>query len=171
MPKVRVALLCARVLIDQESNLLSYIDAVDGLTTEKFPFAFPPLFVCLNLKRESEEADKFPVFLRVLDPDGKIVVESTKHPLTADFRGRRTLRLNIQLARFDAPQAGLYTFVVYTVVADQEQELARVECDISVSDGGGGRGGAPAPAAGDEARRRRAGKPKQSTSRRGVRGT
>lgn len=129
MLKLRSALLCARVLTDVQTNLVSYIDVVEQLNLVELPMEFPQLFLAVTLHRGDDDPDEFPCLLRILSPDGRVQRRSGK--MVGNFEGGRDLRLNIQLVEFPITSAGTYTFILD---AGGIEEFARVECEVTLQE-------------------------------------
>lgn len=74
MAKLRWAITCARVITDQSTNLVSYIDAVEELQMPALPAGAPPFTVGTTWERETNDVT-IHVRVRILAPDGSSLGE------------------------------------------------------------------------------------------------
>jgi hypothetical protein len=93
MPALIWALVCSRVIIDQQTNSISYIDAVDQFGVSDFPAEFPHLFLATLWGRGGDSED-LKVRIRMLAPDGKELI-STEPPPIKMPRPRHRLNMNL----------------------------------------------------------------------------
>lgn len=129
MIKLRWALLCQRVIVDAESNLISYIDALEGFDVMELPFEVPPLLVCMSLSRDDGDPQK-PVFtLRALDPDDNPVLPEARR-LVGDFGDAKALRFNVQMRPFEITKRGRYQIVIDMDTGSGLERLTVVTCDV-----------------------------------------
>lgn len=125
--KLISAILCNRVIIDQQNNLVSYIDVLDGVTIASFPIKAPLTIVGTIWQVENEK--KFEVKVRIFDPAGLHLMDSALALLNLD-PGTRKARINIAVVGFDINAAGTYQFAIEQKISGKWQEISRIPMDI-----------------------------------------
>jgi len=126
MAKMLWALVCARCIVDRQTNLVSYIDAIEQLTTSELPVTLPPFNVCSFWKREqADEVLKIRHTLvtpsgsrELLDEAQPIVLNRLRHRITTAFLG------------VEAQEAGEYRVDVEVEVDTEWTTAASVYIDI-----------------------------------------
>lgn len=102
------SVLCERIITDQQTNLTSYLTALEGISANKLPIVIQNISLGSRWFKDStnEETLKFRVLLITPDRKEKILIEDDK---TFKSPNHRT---NIVLNGFPAHQAGAYHFIV-----------------------------------------------------------
>lgn len=128
MPKLIWAVLCKRILVDKDTNSVSFIDLVDGLGARELPAGLPQLYVGTEWAREVE-GERLKVRFRLLPPGGKnpIVSYETEE---IKLKPRHRINLNLQGAQTKAP--GEYTVTVDYWASSRYRTLARIPLLISL---------------------------------------
>jgi|WetSurMetagenome_2_1015567.scaffolds.fasta_scaffold16780_5 hypothetical protein len=67
------SILCERISIDQNSNLLSYFTCIEGIRTKKLPITLKPLSFGTRWCMEGENKEKIEFQLILVAPSGKEV--------------------------------------------------------------------------------------------------
>lgn len=94
MAKLVWAVLCERVIVDQDTNQVSYIDLTEALQARSLPSGLPRLFAATLWARE-EEAEELQVRFRLLPPGStKAITEFETEAITLNKRQR--INLNLQ---------------------------------------------------------------------------
>lgn len=132
MAKLMWSLLCERVITDQATNVMSYVDAVEAVGTEKLPARLQRVFLC-TVWRRNDESEELVVGLHVFAPSGQELV-TFKSPAIAFGQERRT-RLNFELTGIPLEELGDYKILLeqqveqdgWTVEAELELEVALKE--------------------------------------------
>ena len=132
------SLLCTRALIDQRTNGLSLIDAIDELTvtfnnaeemsaaTKNIPVAFE--FVSLWHDEAKETERKLPYTIVIKSPQGEIVGEFKNE---ARFEaGKTRLRTLTSISGLKLTVEGKYLFQVSQADGGKEQIVAEVPVDV-----------------------------------------
>lgn len=127
MPKLVWALLCQRLIIDQQTNLVSYVDAFDGVALPYFPLPAPILTVATVWKREEEAALEMRV--AVYDPHGRRLMDAQADPLRFEPHHRRG-RMHVVVGGFEIAGPGSYGFGIETRREGEWVEVHRVVLDI-----------------------------------------
>lgn len=109
MPILQWALLCTRVIIDQETNAASYIDAIEALGAPGFPAPLPPVCVATLWRRETEQ-DTLVMRVRVQDPSGQTILSF--QPDSPIVLTKKRHRLNVILGGVPIQQPGEFLVVV-----------------------------------------------------------
>ena len=130
MAKLVWALLCQRVIIDQQTNFVSYVDALDSVAIPKFPIKAPPLFVSTIWQRDKEA--RLEMRVRAFAPGGEKLTEVEANPLEFAPHHRRA-RMTVGLAGFDLTGPGRYEFAVDTRDGGKWVEVQRVPFDVDLS--------------------------------------
>ncbi|MDR3673254.1 MAG: hypothetical protein P4L36_20580 [Holophaga sp.] len=107
MARLTWAIACQRILLDQQTNMMSYIDALDGISLPVFPIMAPPIFVGTLWEREGEA--QIEVQVKAYAPDGAILGTAVSEPLRFRPEHQRG-RVNVVLAGIVLPAAGRYEF-------------------------------------------------------------
>ena len=132
------SLLCTRALIDQRTNGLSLIDAIDELTvtfnnaeemsapTKNIPVAFE--FVSLWHDEAKETERKLPYTIVIKSPQGEVVGEFKNE---ARFEaGKTRLRTLTSINGLKLTVEGKYLFQVSQADGAKEQIVAEVPIDV-----------------------------------------
>lgn len=105
MAELVYAVLCQRVIVDQATNFVSYIDILDGVNVPKLPFAAPPSMVGTIWRVENE--NRLEMRVRVVSPKGQALTEAIANPLDlkpTHLRGR----MNVRVPGYEAADPGIY---------------------------------------------------------------
>ena len=136
MMKLRVtrAVLCRRVLTDQETNSATFVDCVEELTPTRLPARLPTVVLATLWCRDdpAESVDTTVARLRVVAPDGTAIVAQELPPL--DFEeGQRRLRFNVDLRGVQVEAPGRHAVFVDVRDADHESwsEAAAAEFEVA----------------------------------------
>ena len=121
------AVICQRILHDQNTNFLSYIDAMDGVALPTFPVVAPMLFV--GTLWQLKDDPKFGVRVCAYAPDGSLLLESNPFIPEIPLEQKR-YRVNVGLTGLPLSGPGLYTFGVENLVNDQWVEVTRIPFDV-----------------------------------------
>lgn len=127
MAKLIWAIPCSRILLDQPSNLVSYIDVLDGVALPSYPALAPLTFIGMVWQREDES--KLDVRVRVLSPDGSHVMDSESAQVIFQPHHKRG-RIHIGLGGFPIAGPGRFHFAIDTKVRNKWVEQARVPFDL-----------------------------------------
>jgi hypothetical protein len=129
MAKLVWALLCRRVIIDAQTNLLSYVDALDGFNVPQFPSASPLIIACTVWHRESQEERRLVMKVVVHSPNGAVLFESDESSLELEPVHKRG-RINLGIAGFELPEPGQYQIGIRLKQDDEWTEVHRVALDV-----------------------------------------
>lgn len=128
MAKLIWAVLCQRILLDQDTQFLSYIDVVDGVALPSFPNV-APLILVGTLWQLEEAPPPLEVRIRLYTPDGSLLMES--NPCAPEIKPEhKRMRIGIGLAGFPLASPGRYEFGVEQHVNGQWIEATRVPFDV-----------------------------------------
>jgi hypothetical protein len=127
MPKLVWALLCQRLILDVQTNLVSYIDALDAVTIEKFPVKAPLIVIGTLWQREAEK--KMEMRVQVYSPGGQQVAAVEAAPLELKPEHKRA-RMNVGVAGFEIAGPGRFHFGVETRDKGKWVEVHRVPFDV-----------------------------------------
>lgn len=127
MAKLVWALLCRRIIIDQQTNLVSYVDALDAVAIPEFPFKAPPVLVGTLWQREGEK--NLEMRVQVYAPSGAQLVTFEASPLEFEPAHKRA-RMNAGVAGFEIAGPGRYQFGIETREKGKWVEVHRVPFDV-----------------------------------------
>lgn len=127
MAKLIWALLCRRIILDRETNLVSYVDAVDGMSLPKFPLPAPLFFVGTTWARGDD--DKLEMNVVVYGPNGRRIDEAEADPLTFERQHKRG-RMNVGIGGFSIDGPGRYAFAIETRLKGRWVEVHRFPLDV-----------------------------------------
>lgn len=118
---------CSRILLDTPSNLVSYIDVLDGVALPTYPSLAPLTFIGMVWQRENES--KLEVRVRVLGPDGTELMISEPSQVVFGPNHRRG-RIHIGVAGFMIPAPGRYHFAIELKLRNKWTETSRLPFDL-----------------------------------------
>jgi hypothetical protein len=127
MAKLIWAIPCSRILLDQPSNLVSYIDALDGVAIPSFPADAPTTFIGTLWHRDGSA--KIEVRIAVYDPDGKKLMDSEAVAFTFEPHHKRC-RANIGFSGFPLKGPGQFSFGVELKKGGKWTEVLRIPFDV-----------------------------------------
>lgn len=127
MAKLVWALLCQRMIIDAQTNLVSYVDALDAVTIPKFPLKAPPIVVGTLWQREGEK--KLEMRVQVYAPSGLQLGAFEAAPLEFKPEHKRA-RMNVGVSGFEIAEPGRYQFGIETREKGKWVEVHRVPFDV-----------------------------------------
>lgn len=152
MIKFAWAVCCRRILIDRETNTVSYIDAVHGLATKDLPLPFPSLMLG-SVWSTDELGAELRQRVEVVAPSGSLVYDFESEPLQLTTAIHR---FNLSFGGFEVQETGAYTIRVqledsaegqWTTVAElpldvqlaeQQEAVTEEESDENEGDPGAG---------------------------------
>lgn len=126
MARLRWALTCQRVLIDKETNTVSYIEAVEGMTVPELPISVPPFSVATLWEKEGDK-DRLLVRFRILKPDKKKLLEFKSKNLAMKSKRHR---FNLRLQDLVIEQVGTYTILVDQRRGNRWRKVATMYIDV-----------------------------------------
>ncbi len=133
MAKLQWALACQRIIIDQGTNTVSYIDAVEALGARRLPLPFPQIALGTLWKREAS-GETLRVRVRVLSAaDGELYCFEVP---PYKFTTHRRYRLNIGLGGFMVAEAGELSVVVEQEITGAWHEKARLPIEVTLEPAG-----------------------------------
>ncbi len=127
MAKLLWALICSRVLIDQQTNNVSYIDAIEQFAVPSFPYVFPPIALAMLWWRDRGE-EQLNVRVRLFDPGKKMLMSYKPDPPLAMVKPRHRVHLNLAGAPINGP--GRHHLMIEQFVAKKWQEQTSVPIEV-----------------------------------------
>lgn len=131
MPTLQWALICRRVITDQDTNSVSYIDLVEGLTAAQLPLPLPPIMLATLWRRESHK-DVLQMRVRVESPKQKNL-GSFDIPAEQFPPHIRRQRVNISLEGLPIEEAGDYWIIIDHKTGDDWGEVYRIPLEVQVA--------------------------------------
>lgn len=116
------AVLCRRVITDQETNSVTLVDCVESLTPKQLPARLPRVILATLWERKDATIDGDPTRARVVlrgpDTAETPVIE---HELPSlDFKEKqKRLRVNVNLQGVEITRPGVHTVSVETASGEQ----------------------------------------------------
>jgi hypothetical protein len=130
MPKLLWALICQRVITDQITNSVSYIDVIEEFAVPEAPFPFPPFVVSSLWERESAN-DSMHVRIRIVGPDGQVVTSfNTEEPVL--FPNLRH-RINVTLGGGRVTKSGKHSVLIENKRGTKWQKAWEVPVHVRVA--------------------------------------
>ena len=130
MAKLIWAVTCSRILLDQPTNLVSYIDLLDGVALLHFPTNAPPTFIGTAWQREDEHILEMRV--RAYAPDGSHLMDSQAVPLVFEPQHKRG-RIHVGFEGFTIPGPGRYEFGIEIKKDSKWVEVTRIPFDVDAA--------------------------------------
>jgi hypothetical protein len=122
------SVLCRRVLTDNETNSVSYIDVVEELASHSYPSRLTSLVLATYWIKETEN-DTIDYRVRLLDPsENQIAVKET--PAIPFGPEHNRYRVNLAIAGIEIPAPGHYHFTVERKIGSKWMELSRIPIDF-----------------------------------------
>jgi hypothetical protein len=120
MAALKWAVICQRVLTDQQTNAVSYIDLIEDVHVPQLPYALPVIAVGTVWEREGGES--IAVRVRAMDPNDALLatIEGVLESAEARFH-RANFRIGLV-----AENVGRYQIVVEQEVDRRWREEARI---------------------------------------------
>lgn len=108
MPRLNWALICQQVVTAQETNLVSYLNAIEQISTQEFPAPFPRLTIASLWLRDGD--DRIAQRITVKNENGEVINEPD--PIETEFGEFSRYRINQTIGGFEVSAPGDLTFVV-----------------------------------------------------------
>lgn len=103
------AVLCRRLIVDERTNLVSYIDAIEGTTFLSLPARIPEISVGLMFQAEVS-AERHSVRISIHDPQAKLIAEQI---LTDVSLATERIRVHVQFGGVPVEAPGRYEFRIF----------------------------------------------------------
>lgn len=131
MAVLRWLITCQRVITDQATNSVSYIDAVEGVVLPTLPHPLMPFIVAMTWDRENR-GEKIVVRVRILDPDQNVFAELA--PIVLEHADASRHRANLMVTpKTDVTQPGYYFVTVEHLVDDEWHPDGAVPLEVVVA--------------------------------------
>lgn len=128
MARLAGAVLCQRVLVDKDTNQVSYIDVLEALAARSLPSELPRVYVA-TLWAQDEEGEELRVRFRLLPPgSSRPITEFITEPITLRTRHR----INLDLQGAPVTTEGEYTVAVDHFNGNRFRNSARLPLLISL---------------------------------------
>lgn len=122
------SVLCQSVLIDQFSNSMSFIQAIEGLSVPHVPASAPQMMVGTLWIRTGKESQLLSR-IRILDPHGKVANIVENKPASLALPRSRTITV---LGGFPLVAAGIYSLVVESKQDGAWVDEATIPFEVSI---------------------------------------
>jgi len=122
------SVLCQSVLIDQFTNSMSFIQAIEGLSVPSVPASAPQMMVGTLWLRTGKESQLLSR-IRILDPHGKVANVVENNPASLSVPRSRTVTV---LGGFSLSSAGVYSLVVESKKDGTWVQEASIPFEVSV---------------------------------------
>lgn len=110
MLKLEFIVPCQQIIQDSHTNMMSYINILEGLRVKASEVTLPPIFFGLRWVRDISENDtQFEAQLKVIDPEGKQI--SDVEPFKIKMN-RRWHRQNVVIHNLNFKIPGDYKIIV-----------------------------------------------------------
>ncbi len=129
MPRLIWAVLCQRILVDRETNSVSYIETIEGLDATQLPLSAPPMTLGTLWKRQSED-DVLRMRVRIEAPGDK---KALSHELPEyPFGPNPRIRVNVYLGGVLIREPGEHHIIVEQRVGQEWREEVRIPLDVAL---------------------------------------
>lgn len=129
MPKLVSAVICERILTDESTNRVSYIDVLDGLTARLLPAGLPRVYVATVWRRSDDEVpEELRVRFRLLPPNSS---KPAAEHITEGIDIKRRHRVNLNLQGAQIATTGEYTVAVDYGDGDKWRNASKLPFVIS----------------------------------------
>lgn len=126
MAKLVRGVLCTRVIIDQETNSISYIDVIEHIAVPKFPVILHQAVLSLQWSREKEDEE---LVLRIeIDWPG-ITIDKAIEP-DKQILNKQSHRFNLALNGIKIENTGNLSFLVKQLVNGKWKTAYKLSCPI-----------------------------------------
>jgi len=126
MAKLVQSILCARVIIDQVTNSVSYIDVIEHIVVPKFPAILHQAILSLHWNREKEDEEL--VFSIDIDWPG-ITIDKVIEP-DKQILNKQSHRFNLTLNGIKIENTGNLSFVVKQLVGNKWKTTQKLSYPI-----------------------------------------
>ena len=131
MAFLRWVVTCQRVLTDQQTNFVSYVDAVEGMSVPELPGPMPPFTVGTLWDRETV-GEAIEMRVRIMDPDRTEIARLGPATLYHAEAARHRANVNVFLSRIEKP--GYYTVVIEQLAGEEWQMRGAVPIELVLQD-------------------------------------
>jgi len=122
MIKLKFALLASSISLDQQTNTLSILHALDSITVPSVPFTIPSMVIVAVFRKEQGSSDLVKVSEAIVSPSGKRY--EIKVP-EMNFGGKLINRFLMTVNGFKFEEFGTYKFVL-----EWEGKTAEIEFEV-----------------------------------------
>lgn len=130
MARLLWALTCQRVITDQETNNVSYIDAVEQITVPGLPAIFGAQLCVSSLWKRERDNERLVVRHRLVSPSGSQVSGFRTEPIEMS---KPRHRLNLVLAGFRIEEEGEFQFEIDVDVAGHWKRACALPISVEVA--------------------------------------
>lgn len=131
MAKLLWAIPCQRVITDQATNSVTYVDAVEQFAVPKLPFRFPHVVIG-TLWARSSKGEKITMRMEIFDPAGASVKK------TGPFYGESELairhRIHVTLAGIPIEGEGQYRVEIQQRSGRKWSAVGEIVFDVELVD-------------------------------------
>jgi len=121
------AIVCQRIITDQQTNTVSYIDAIEGLQLRKLPGTSPP-FSLGTLWERGDDDEELQIRFRVVRPGGEKGGEFVSNPTRLT---RPHHRMNAVIGGLKADKPGRYEIRIDQRRGERWRKVASLPIDVS----------------------------------------
>ncbi len=130
MAKIVWAIVCRRVITDQQSNTVTYVDAVEQINFSTLPSASPPVTVGTLWQRQ-EGDETLELRLRLLGPDKKLIASDQLQVITLE---KPRHRVNVVVDGFEFREEGEHTIVIDQKLKGKWKRVALLPLAIELAE-------------------------------------
>lgn len=129
MARLLWAVICRRVIVDEYTNDVSYIDATWGMTAAQLPAPLPDLALGTQWLRQRESENLKPRVRMVTSEGTEVFVWEPPEEIAMEKRGHR---INLRLAGIQIEKPGLYQIDIDQKKGDSWQTQMSLPFEVSV---------------------------------------
>lgn len=133
MAKLIWAVTCRRLILDEATGAVSYIDAVNALAARRLPAPFPRLTIGTLWERSAAD-EELATKIKVIAPDG---MELLAREAPVQVLEKRFHRFNFTLGGFPAQVTGTYRIVLQMREGRKWRTVVELPILVEIEDGEG----------------------------------
>ncbi len=123
------SILCERTSVDSQTNLISYLTAIEAISIKRLPFRIPFLVFATLWRSDSEHGGAIELKLVMVNPDrSEKVVQHFKTQSTATKH-----RVNLVLNGMEFSQSGTYRFRLERLNGKRWERVSELPLDVTVA--------------------------------------
>lgn len=130
MATLQWSLTCRDIVVDKNSNNISYRDAIEELTAQDLPTALPPLLIVAMLWRRDDldTPERFETRIVIRDDEGNQI--GLSDPTPVDLSNHARFRAHIQNPLINIQEPGTLWFVIEKRDNSDWEEVTQLPIEI-----------------------------------------
>ncbi|MDZ4805563.1 MAG: hypothetical protein SGI90_11950 [Candidatus Eisenbacteria bacterium] len=130
MARLLWAVLCRRIIVDQPTGAISYIDALEGIGSAHYPAPAPPIIAGTLWLREGEDEHRLEVKVSILSPEEVLIVADSA--VVELEKSHRRARIHIGFGGFQIQGPGQHFVLIEVKDGKRWKEHSRIPFDVEM---------------------------------------